>query len=359
MKITEEIVVVDAFRMGKKDPPTIMVRMQKPGMVGKIFANLSNLKGLKNENKQKYYLNKQMPARKKEEWKRIQQIKQHNKQLHQSQKQTIEKIENRWMVNNEEYKKSVDPPRPEDILLQPATDRYARRKLQVMKGNSFQEEGSIFTGYSAFVANFEDIQKAYMNVREKHSDARHICCAYRLPGPEVARNQDYIDDGEWGGGRSLLEYLCDLNIFNRAIFVVRKYKGEHIGTVRFDRMKQAAGSAIAKSTRNVITGKEELPWTGDEIEGSSFKSRRRRKRLTTQPGEKIEFYERQEIPEVQQKETDGLWATDGATNVKTPVQWSDQELVSKQPDPGKPPRTPRGNRNRTLSLAQSDNINEL
>ena len=100
-----------------------------------------------------------------------------------------------------------------------------------------------------------------------HSGARHIICAYRLPGVEFHNLQDYYDDGEHGGGEFLLKMLSEADIYNRVIFVVHEYDGSHIGKLRFDAMEQAVKAAIIKEPFNPIMQEHQYPWDGVKLEG--------------------------------------------------------------------------------------------
>ena len=272
LKIYTGISIKDAYKIGamegtkenrhfKKDPPTILVQFTQPNMVGKIFSNIKNLKQERNKNKKRFFINKQLPARFKEEQQRIQQLYQYNRRLPLGMDLKIEKLEKgKIKILNEVYKKQVLPPGPAELLLQKPEDREERWKVKVTRGRSTSKDGSEFIGYSAFVKNHQDVRAAYLNIRELHADARHICCAFRLPGANIAALQDYVDDDEHGGGATLLDMLCEHNIFHRAIFVVRYYQGEHIGAQRHELMKEAATSAIIKTPRNTYTGLDELPW---------------------------------------------------------------------------------------------------
>ena len=67
----------------------------------------------------------------------------------------------------------------------------------------------------------ETIRDAYLKLREQHGDARHIICAYWLPGNNYTVLQDYVNDEEFKAGKKLLNLLKAAEIYNRAVFVVR------------------------------------------------------------------------------------------------------------------------------------------
>ena len=75
--------------------------------------------------------------------------------------------------------------------------------------------------------------------------ARHIPCAYWIPGDEELHyTRAFLDDGEPGSGRILLNTLLDLQLPGHVIFGVRKYGGLKIGADRFLCYWMAAYSAL-------------------------------------------------------------------------------------------------------------------
>ena len=78
-------------------------------------------------------------------------------------------------------------------------------------------------------------------------------CAYSLPGLPDFENIDYQDDGEHGGGRALLELLKGNKITCCALFVARYCKSEKLGSIRFQRIQEAAAKALNMSTLNPFT----------------------------------------------------------------------------------------------------------
>ena len=264
LKVVNGFQVNKAFRTGLQEPRSICVHLGSAQERSLIFGNVKELKDAKNSNNQRYYINKQLPARIREEKKRGRSIIKNNFNLPRAQQANVEKGEDGEIyIDDIPYEKAIKVPKPEEILRQKPTEREQRRKITITKGNIVHVEDSTFIGYSAFVDSFDDITKAYQNVKEKHADARHVCCAFRLPGIEIALLQDYVDDEEPGGGRKLLDLLEELDTFNRAVFVARYYDGNHIGPERFHGMRSAALSAIIKTPINKYTGINELSWSKD------------------------------------------------------------------------------------------------
>ena len=93
-------------------------------------------------------------------------------------------------------------------------------------------DGSHFKAYTAKISSYQQIRDFYMKLKLTQPNARHIACAYMLPGdPHVSR--DFHNDGEPGSGRILLELLEKNNKENTVVFVVRTYGGVKLGAARF------------------------------------------------------------------------------------------------------------------------------
>jgi hypothetical protein len=102
--------------------------------------------------------------------------------------------------------------------------------------------GSSFRGHNVNVAHQDDIIPALhvLYSDERVARAQHNVYAYRLEnGTEHCE-----DDGEWGGGRVLLQLLREHNITNRLVCVTRWYGGKHLGRARFDYIREAGSMSL-------------------------------------------------------------------------------------------------------------------
>ena len=70
--------------------------------------------------------------------------------------------------------------------------------------------------------------------------------------------QDYEDDDEHAGGRTILRLLEKSDIFNRAVFVSRTYDGTHIGVKRFSAIEDAVRAVLARFSFNEIIGSHQF-----------------------------------------------------------------------------------------------------
>ena len=108
-------------------------------------------------------------------------------------------------------------------------------------------DGSIFQGFTAEIATIEEVNELYTAMRVQHTKARHVICAFRLPGQNFVKFQDYHDDQEWGAGRHVLNAMKYSSMEFRVIFVTRTYEGKYVGISRFEAYLRAARSAVAHS----------------------------------------------------------------------------------------------------------------
>ena len=163
-------------------------------------------------------------------------------------------------VEGKQYEKLVKPPSLRDILWPTAEKRKERLKLDLTRGNPIKVDGQVFLGYTSAVRSIEEVNELYSKIRSFHTDAQHILCSFRLPHREFHTHQDFEDDGEHNGGAFLLQLMMDSGIRNRVLFVVRIYDGTHIGSKRYDAMKDATKSALAAANKNPYTGNYDTLW---------------------------------------------------------------------------------------------------
>ena len=147
-----------------------------------------------------------------------------------------------------------------EILKASVEDRKRWSKVKTTPGNVILCEQCHFQGFSVICNKIETIRDAYLKLCSQNSDARHIVCAYRLPEKNFPVLQNYEDDDKYNTGSALLRMLDTVQIFNRAIFVIRHYGGHHIGPARFQAYVEAAQSAITHDPYNGFTKTNQTPW---------------------------------------------------------------------------------------------------
>ena len=123
---------------------------------------------------------------------------------------------------------------------------------KLTQGDQVIQDGNIFTGFTAAVSNHRQIRELYIKMKLCFPAAKHILCAYWIPGSEPHYNMDFCDDGETGSRRFLLDILKKHNMNTRVVFVTRQNAVSKIGTNRHECYVQAAKSAILKGGYNKI-----------------------------------------------------------------------------------------------------------
>ena len=83
------------------------------------------------------------------------------------------------------------------------------------------------------MSSIDQVNKAYQKLRIKYADATHISCAYHLQNPDGPTDQEAIDDGDYGIGRTILKSLKAKDCYELAVFVVRYYGNVHLGEMTF------------------------------------------------------------------------------------------------------------------------------
>lgn len=106
-------------------------------------------------------------------------------------------------------------------------DKYLSLKENIEYTSEIVIEKSRFLGYAKRVETVIDAQEYIKQIKQKHSDARHIVYAYRLFDSSKS-----TDDGEPSGtaGRPILEYLNHKDIYQVVMIVVRYFGGIKLGT---------------------------------------------------------------------------------------------------------------------------------
>ena len=271
MEIPEAIDITSAYRVGEKVPGitrTLKMKLGNPGQKGLIFQHISNLRNKENTDGIQFQLNDHVIGEKAEDLKWNREVIKENAKLTTAEKLIITTRRGKLYTEDDTLLTS-DLKCPSkasiiDIELQRLEHYREVLSKKTVQGTEQKYDGSTFVGYSMEATTVEEINEVYTAVRIANMDAQHIVCAYRLPGPHIAKTQHFCDDGEVGEGRKLMHQMRDANILNRAVFVVRRYL-KQIGGVRHVLYRNAASSAIAISSFNNIRNETQVPWKIEEI----------------------------------------------------------------------------------------------
>ena len=148
------------------------------------------------------------------------------------------------IIDGTAFKPKVTAPENAEILEMNEKQLRDILSYRVHQGEKAHKAGSTFIGFAAKVHSINDVVTAYRQLRYRFMEVASIMCTYRIMDPDVAHMQDSIDNEEYGAGRRLLQMLIDNSVKNKAVFVIRKFKGQHIGPIRFNMIVDVAKSAI-------------------------------------------------------------------------------------------------------------------
>ena len=146
-------------------------------------------------------------------------------------------LKGKLLVNNSVVKQKVLPPSSTDALRLTKSELETVQAVKLIKGGEHTEKGFEFYVYAAKARSVDDVRKAYMKMRVKYGEATHISCGYQLSKPNGPFEQEGIDDKEFGCGRIIMEKLAACDITELAVFIVRIYRGVHLGARRFEIFK--------------------------------------------------------------------------------------------------------------------------
>ena len=226
MKIRKNIAirsVMQLQRTGHAQPSAIQVTLNNIRDKGLIFKNIKKIIDVKNNNDDNYYVNDQLTFEKQEEQRRFRAIKKANSELTPTDRASISFKRGELYINNEKYMKKIKFPKVCDTIYPESEEKI--NKLYMTEGEYVTNEGCRFVTISLEISTWDDIRCGYIKARRSHPKALHVVCAFSLPGSINPCNKDFYDCGEHGAGRTLLDLLTKNNINNRAIFVVRYYRG--------------------------------------------------------------------------------------------------------------------------------------
>ena len=205
---------------------------------------MKNLKEKTNDEGDKYYVNKQIPEEFVEAGRELREIvrdqKLKDKNLPSKQKSSIEVKQGAVYIDGHKVEKQLLPPQPIELFVDKA-EREKMDKIKLSASDTISLNGSDFLGFAYKSWDIPEIKRAYHKLRGLHPSADHITAANNLRNSSA-----FQDDGEFGAGTKLLQILKDERPLNIVVFVVRYHKGEKLGPVRFEHMKQAAEQAITR-----------------------------------------------------------------------------------------------------------------
>ena len=239
-----------AHRIGEKreerGPRPVVVKCASLKEKSRVFQNVSKLKGKKNSHGAIYFVSDQYPDGVNEKRRKFSSMIKENKSLPTTDQVDMRIRRNQLFINNEVYRPTVVPPSVDELFDVPKSEQDKMEKLPLTFGDIQSEKGSTFYGAAAKVHSIADVRRAYKKVMLGDPSATHVMAAFKYKNPQGKILVDYIDDGEHGGSRVVMNSITVGGHTGVACFVVRHYGGTHLGPRRFNHIKAAANSALYK-----------------------------------------------------------------------------------------------------------------
>ena len=257
--------IEDVYQIGSKDPKPIVIIFNTADDKRSVFQSKHQLKGYKNKDGAGYYLNDYLPAKVNEKKRREREIA--NIAKAEEKQDNSNKVEYNKLgikVGPTQYKKRITPPTHIDILRMRSTEMEEIQKIPVKKGTVVQKDGNTFIPYSIDTNNTQAVANAYMKIRLSNARARHIICAYRLPGTPDFIYNDSCDDDDFGMGRVILDLMKQSKITNKAIFIVRHCSKIKMGSERAICYKKAAENVMIDYPYNELLNVNQTVDTSDK-----------------------------------------------------------------------------------------------
>lgn len=247
LEIQELIPLHRAYRIGSGLNRPLIVELRDPVTYKpKIDKNAGKLKSKSNAKGGRYFIADHLPEEYNENRRRISDLISENKKRQTAEQFKMSAKRGRLLIDEQPYEKIIHPPTPRE-LMKPDPDLYkVADEIDMVRGKDNTTHGSKFITYAAAVHDTRDVQAAYLKVRMKFADATHVVCAYRLTGVHTPTLQDYVDDGEFGAGRIILNVLKEERLMNIVIFMIRYHGGRNLGPMRFDIFRETTLNAIHK-----------------------------------------------------------------------------------------------------------------
>ncbi len=146
-------------------------------------------------------------------------------------------------VNNQLIKPKVQPVTVADILSVNTNDIQDTKNYPQGDSEILIDRGSSFSAKVLTTTNVNEFRMAYKTTVSDPSRARatHSILAF-----SVGNERSWEDDGEWGAGQFITAWIKRKKLDNITIVVTRQYGGTHLGTQRFENIKQVCEEALNK-----------------------------------------------------------------------------------------------------------------
>ena len=246
-----ETTIIDCFKLGFGENKPVVITVDSLQQKIKLFQSMDKYRKGKKLLKEDItvYLSDFLPPESKETKRREREIFKKNEQ-DQSTGIDMNLTKNGLEIQGTQFVRKVTAPDSTKILSYQEEHLNKICNMKLMGGDELVEKGSKFIGYVLPTNNHALINDAYMKLRLIFPQAKHIICAYSIPGLPRCLHEDYCDDKETGGGNFLSKLLQKNSITCMAFFVIRIQEGPNIGPTRFEIMEMAVRNALQKNPFN-------------------------------------------------------------------------------------------------------------
>jgi len=143
-------------------------------------------------------------------------------------------------VNSQLIAPKVTKPSVEEILSITSEEKSKKTGIRCASSKHRLERGSTFVAMAYKVSNLSDVRNVYKMhcANDVFLKATHNILAYNIQG-----ESGWFDDGEYGAGRILTGWMDRVQAKDMCFIIVRNYGGVHLGTRRFELMREVAKEA--------------------------------------------------------------------------------------------------------------------
>ncbi len=146
-------------------------------------------------------------------------------------------------INNQLIKPKVEKVTVADMFSLDMDDVGAAEDYPQGESKTLFDRGSSFSAKVIMTANINEVRKAYKTTvaSPARAKATHNILAY-----SIGNERSWEDDGEWGAGQFLTSWIKRKKLDNITIIVTRQYGGIHLGTKRYENIKEVCEDALKK-----------------------------------------------------------------------------------------------------------------
>lgn len=241
--------ILSVYRLGKpeKGKNRAIVAHCTSALRRHIQKNQATLCDQTNDSGGKYYINQQLPDAVSEQRREIrEQIKERrdkeeSEKIPKSARSTFAVKADKLFINGQLQRKKILPPSVQQLF----PDQNEQKTIDKIKFKFFHtepEHGSSFKAAVFRPESMNQVHHAYIKLVQEFPTADHIAVAC-----VVKFEQAYQDNGEHGSAFRILRCIKEATLDNVAVFILRPFRGTHLGPRRFKIMAELTRAALEKA----------------------------------------------------------------------------------------------------------------